>query len=336
MKLLKIIFAKTYYLLGFYHLSLRKKVKENSITVLCLHLVNNDNKLSYPALKITEFENILKYLKNNYNIISFADIDNCGNLSPSGNKKPFAIITFDDGYKDYYEIALPLLNKYGFVSNLNIVYDAVEKNELIWTQKIHCIFEHLMLRENISEININNVDYRLNPENIAKISNDVIADLLQQNAECRNLFIENLLKYTKQKVDYTYLMNWDDVFDCQVKGVTIGSHTLSHAAFNDNSSEDYITKEIVNSKIEIENKLKNLVDIIALPNGLHNLSVLKKCFDAGYKYILLVAGGYNNVVTYKENCFLVNRILIHHNNFYENVLDIEHVYFYIKKILGKK
>ena len=335
MKWLKDIFARTYFILGLYNLSLRKKIKEKSITVLCFHLVNNDSKLSYPALRVSEFENILKYLKTNYTIISFDDIEKCLSVPASANEKPFCIISFDDGYRDFYENALPLLKKYDFVSNLNVVYDAVEKNDLIWTQKIHCILEHLMLNENISELNINNVHYKITPDNLARVSNDIINDLLNKDDKHRNSFIEDLLKYAKKKIDLTPVMNWIDVLDSQLKNVIIGSHTLSHAAFNERSGDEYLTREIVNSKTEIEERVKKKIDIIALPNGLFNKTVIEKCCDTGYKYILLVEGGYKSVTAYKGS-FLVKRVLIHHNNFYENVLDIEHVYFYIKRIFGKK
>ena len=85
----------------------------------------------------------------------------------------------------------------------------------------------------------------------------------------------------------------------------------------------------------MKKKTKKEVEVIALPNSLYNKNVLDVCCLANYKFILLIEGGYSNFIKYSKNCYLVKRVLIHRNNIYENILDVEHVYYYLKKIIGK-
>ena len=75
------------------------------IPVLLYHSISDDN--SNISLKLNTFENQIMYLKKNgYTSINFNEIDQ--------NKKKQIIITFDDGYKDVFVNALPILKKYNF------------------------------------------------------------------------------------------------------------------------------------------------------------------------------------------------------------------------------
>lgn len=79
---------------------------QNRLTILMYHSVKptSANEL---IVTTKNFEEQLKYLKeNNYNPLFFR------NLSKFSTKKNI-ILTFDDGYKDNEEFALPLLKKYG-------------------------------------------------------------------------------------------------------------------------------------------------------------------------------------------------------------------------------
>ena len=75
------------------------------IPVLLYHSISDDN--SRISLKVNNFENQIKYLKNNgYTSINFDEIDQ--------SAKKQIVITFDDGYKDVLVNALPILKKYDF------------------------------------------------------------------------------------------------------------------------------------------------------------------------------------------------------------------------------
>ena len=79
----------------------------------------------------------------------------------------------------------------------------------------------------------------------------------------------------------------------------------------------------------------NLLSFEFLSTLSRKLKKINRPHRANYKYILLVEGGYPNFIKYSKNCYLVKRVLIHRNNIFENILDIEHVNYYLKKIIGK-
>lgn len=77
------------------------KGKKNKF-ILCYHSVGNTGwRFSVP---LDSFKEQIEYLVNNFNILRLSDIED--------QSKYGAVISFDDGYKDVYKNALPILEKH--------------------------------------------------------------------------------------------------------------------------------------------------------------------------------------------------------------------------------
>lgn len=92
--------------------------KKYEMPVIMYHrVIKNDDEKGVHGIYVTteQFEKHLKYLKDNgYQTVTFEDLKN-GNYRhrfDRGNK--WVVLTFDDGYKDNYTNAFPILKKYGF------------------------------------------------------------------------------------------------------------------------------------------------------------------------------------------------------------------------------
>lgn len=88
------------------------------VNVLMYHHIQEEEtakKNGQTGLTVTPefFRKHLQYLKdNNYNLITVTDLKNFFNNGASLPNKP-VIITIDDGYKDNYEFAYPILKEFG-------------------------------------------------------------------------------------------------------------------------------------------------------------------------------------------------------------------------------
>ena len=91
------------------------------IPVLLYHSISNDN--SPMSLNINFFENQMNYLKNN----GFQTVD-FNEINPNLKSKKQIIITFDDGYKDILNNALPILKKYNFKATSFFVTNLIGQN----------------------------------------------------------------------------------------------------------------------------------------------------------------------------------------------------------------
>ncbi|MCW8889140.1 MAG: polysaccharide deacetylase family protein [Sedimenticola sp.] len=96
------------------YIALRNMVSINNsnyeICVLLYHRVNDDLRDSV-TVGIEQFERHMIYIAKHYHILSIDEIMN-GAIPHKNNKKPYLAVTFDDGYLDNYENAVPILLKH--------------------------------------------------------------------------------------------------------------------------------------------------------------------------------------------------------------------------------
>lgn len=112
------------------------------IPVLVYHSINNDK--SNLSLKIDNFEKQIKFLKKSgFKTVSFEEIDK--------NEKKQIIITFDDGYKDTCQFALPILKKYNFKATCFLVSNLIGKKNSWDSFRDDFISKNLMNTEDINE-----------------------------------------------------------------------------------------------------------------------------------------------------------------------------------------
>lgn len=116
--------------------------------IFCFHRVSDEYSPAYPPIPVKVFDRICRFIKRNYNIIDIEDSENA-----KTNKKPSAIITFDDAYMDFYENALPILFKYKIPAIQHIITHSAETGETFWTQKLNKIVKKY------SDVRIKNVPY---------------------------------------------------------------------------------------------------------------------------------------------------------------------------------
>lgn len=90
---------------------------DNEVPIMCYHGVLDEawgDKSIF--VKVDEFENQMKYLnENGYTPLFISEIEDANRY-----EKPI-IITFDDGYRDVYTYAFPILKKYNIKADLYII-----------------------------------------------------------------------------------------------------------------------------------------------------------------------------------------------------------------------
>ncbi|MFV1982139.1 MAG: polysaccharide deacetylase family protein [Thiohalomonadales bacterium] len=97
------------------------------IRVLMYHRVTDS--LTYDQLTVSPsiFEKQMRYLSNNFNVISL-DVAVNSLLSDSSNSNS-VVITFDDGYLDNLENALPVLNKYNLPATIFVTTEFCDQTK---------------------------------------------------------------------------------------------------------------------------------------------------------------------------------------------------------------
>jgi peptidoglycan/xylan/chitin deacetylase (PgdA/CDA1 family) len=286
--------------------------KKNKITILNLHRISPERDFFFNPITPGHFELLLKYVSKHYSVVTVADINNLP-VSQQESGKPYLVLSFDDGYYDFIEYALPLLIKYNLPSNHNIVNSCANNNEIIWTHRLNNIFNHcrekgINLQWNFEDGMPLSVSGKT--KNLVQLYSQVFKILLNTPYQKRIQWIsekENELSVSASCA----MMNWNQVTECTKYRVEIGSHTLNHDALATITDPGCLQNEIQQSKIEIEKKIQKPVDILALPNGQTNKDIVAACTNAGIMNILFVddkVNSWSNFGVNKVN--LISRINI--------------------------
>ncbi|MEG6584931.1 polysaccharide deacetylase family protein [Dendrosporobacter sp. 1207_IL3150] len=103
------------------------------VPILAYHMVNEQQEVY--SIDTKDFDSQMKYLMDNgYTAISLNEYFQAREGRWQLPKKPI-IITFDDGYIDNYQTALPILEKYGLKSTVFVISEAVgQPGYMTWGQ----------------------------------------------------------------------------------------------------------------------------------------------------------------------------------------------------------
>ena len=110
------------------------RAKTGGLAVLVYHKIGvppENSKLRNLWVTADNFRKHLLYLKNHgFETILFSDLAKAVQGHASLPKKP-ALITFDDGYKNNYTAAFPVMKETGSKGNIFVVYDTIGKHN-VW------------------------------------------------------------------------------------------------------------------------------------------------------------------------------------------------------------
>ncbi len=96
-----------------------------AVPVLCYHSVNSVPNPESDPITPERFEQHLAYLKANHTVVPLASLVEA--IREGGRLPHDAVaITFDDGYRDNFEVAYPLLKKYGTPATMFVVTGFVD------------------------------------------------------------------------------------------------------------------------------------------------------------------------------------------------------------------
>lgn len=254
------------------------------------------------ATKPEQFELQMKYIKENYNILRFED-------DWSNVKQKSIVITFDDGYIDNYQYAIPILDKYNIPATFFICTDNIGTKDLFWWDELTTILFNP--RVNGMELNYNNKKYKLNGQTekkkVCMEIRNLLIDMDDEKRRSDLKYIHNILSKVNFDVESNRSMNIHEIREISKNhNITIGAHTKSHTRLAGlDYEQQYI--EINESKIILQNMIGTEVNVFSYPFGEEKdftkktIEIVKK---SGFKKAAMVANGlYEN----SKGDFLINR-----------------------------
>jgi peptidoglycan/xylan/chitin deacetylase (PgdA/CDA1 family) len=186
--------------------------------------------------------------------------------------RPFAALTFDDGYRDNLDYAWPVLKRFGVPWTLFIVSDFVDRCGRPWWLEL----EEAIARLDSLEIILSDEKLALNTRSTHEkyAAYDSLCHRLMAGPEHRlRAVISELASLAGLDISQwvaDQCVSWDEITVlARDPNVTIGSHTRSHPILLRHNSS-FAANEIKDSKAIIENRLGRPVRHLAYPSGGRN------------------------------------------------------------------
>jgi len=244
----------------------------------------------------SSFDKQMRYVSRNFNIISVEKL-----IAAIGDGKDITsntiAVTFDDGWRDNYSVALPILRKYKIPAMIFLATDLVKSGKIppfleismllgkdnIWPAKAVGIF-----REIIDKHNLTAIIPQLNPGQLQLMARNpyyYMRTLMMLDYKYMHEIIDAMLfELHFDRAEWSnirWMVNAEEIREMAASGIEFGSHGESHDLMVLIELEQ-VRRELQQSKEYIEGLLGKKVNILAYPNGDYNDAIKEEVRAAGY------------------------------------------------------
>lgn len=263
--------------------------------ILYYHRVNDEHDPYFPATSTELFEQEMRFAAKHYKIVSLADL--LLHLE-EGPPEDVLAITFDDGYRDNYENAFPILQKYGLPATIFLTTGSIDSREPVWVEQLAQALKKTSKDFIDLEIDLPRRFWtRTEAERLR--SNQDIFELLRHLPDTdRRGWLDHIYRQLGARDDQARkdkMLTWDQVRAMKAQGIEFGGHTVTHP-FLSKMPQEQVIWEVSECKRRIQEELQAPVVHFAYPNGReedfgkNNKEIIR---SAGYRAAVTTIWGMN-------------------------------------------
>jgi len=285
---------------------IRGATERSSLTILGYHRVLPlQESLLYPFQSMVMprdlFEQQLSHLAAHYTMLTLPEA--VERLRTKRLPPRAVCVTFDDGYRDNFEVALPILKKYGVPATFFVVTGAMEgKTRLLWDEVVSRVREikdtrawEKLLREPLPPWFHEKMN-RLGAGDPAESTGEsLVRDLNRIPRQDRMDALQVLRDATSADGKYADppIVGWDELREIRRAGMLIGAHTRTHP-FLDELDHAAAKEEIEGSIRTLSERLQEPITLFSYPRGRFKEDVKTWLRDAGIEAAVTTELGRNS------------------------------------------
>ena len=185
-----------------------------------------------------------------------------------------AMITFDDGYRDNHDLALPILRRHGAKATFFVATRFVSERRIFWWERIH----HIVANARVSTLRLQYPEALELPLGSAADRDKAARRLLRIAKDHVGIDIDRLLEAAgtaagvalptddERQLADGMVMTWDHVRALRDAGMDVQSHSHAHLIFSTNTPA-HIEDDLRRAKQLLEAELGRPVQAVAYPAG---------------------------------------------------------------------
>jgi len=252
-------------------MTLLEQTCQSGVAVLRYHSIQDElkryaNSIGDIIHGTTVFEEQMQLVAQKFNPVTLDDIV----LYLFGEKampRRAVAVTFDDGFTDNFDIAAPILDRFGIRASFYITVNSVEAVNPPWFCRLRHAFTTTQKKtwqdskqgrvRNLVHPEERNAAFLVACERCAVRSGDTQEQVVRS--------IEHILGVEPMTPKDSLMMNWDQIRELHRSGHIIGSHTLTHPNLAYVRDQD-LYRELIESKRRLEKELGGPVVHFSYPS----------------------------------------------------------------------
>lgn len=268
-----------------------EKHQANQVLILGYHqvvadIIRAENEAIFGMVISTEtFRRQMELLRERYEVLSLAQAA-AVLRGEADTKRPAVVITFDDGYRDVYEQAWPILRQLGLPATVFVPTAYVNTTQWLDHDLLYWFVRRAKARG--LSLRVPLIKAGLNLGETAQITAEVdplrLCDrLVYLPIARRQAIIQQLRDFLgeppQERSGEFALLDWAMIRELAAGGIAFGAHTARHPILTLEDAPT-IESEIIRNRQILEEQLGQPVKHFAYPNGQHNQTakeVLQRC-----------------------------------------------------------
>jgi peptidoglycan/xylan/chitin deacetylase (PgdA/CDA1 family) len=268
--------------------------------VLCYHNVNSTWCFpAGPGAGVRGLESQLRMLRRLFHVLPLEDA--VARLT-QGRPLPrrAAAITFDDGYRDNLELAVPMLERLGLPATFFLVPGLLSNDSIPWWEVLCWALQEATT----PRVQWEDAGWDLDtPATRRKAIDELQRRLKRLDRASRDAAVAEVTAQAAPAGSapsaQDMFLDWDESAELLRRGFSVGSHTCSHAILSGETPDEQ-RRDLIDSRRQLSEKLAIGVDLLAYPNGTpadYDDHTLDAARSAGYRAALTTREGFNRQTT---------------------------------------
>ena len=258
-----------------------------------------------------DFDWQMAYIARRFNPVSVQQVSDAINGGKPLPKRA-VMVTFDDGFRDNYEVAVPVLRRHGVPAVFFLSTGYIDSQRAFWFDWIVFAF----VRTEATQVRLKAIDLeillpatrdgrRLEALKLLQVLKSTSEVARQQIIE--QLKLELMVEMTPDQFEQSAPLSWDQVREMSRGGMEFGSHTVSHPILSTITDPLLLRFELNASKATLEREIGKPVLALSYPVGGRdavNDQVLAATAHAGYQCAFTYQSGANKLTSGDERFYL--------------------------------
>jgi peptidoglycan/xylan/chitin deacetylase (PgdA/CDA1 family) len=200
---------------------------KNGATILCGHRVADDDEGCLQGLRPSWLAEQLNYLSRHYHFLPLSKLLDCYERHQSIPPNS-VVITFDDGFRDNFTNAYPILQQYHVPATVFLATGCVSSGDLPWPQQVGYLFQQTKV-DRVCHITTKEIPVLLKSSWDRNAARSTVREVLGRMSRVeRERSIAELSGLLQVDIPRDRMLTWDQVKTMQNGGIEFGAHSFSH------------------------------------------------------------------------------------------------------------